>query len=232
MTILDIDLDFFLNDVCPLAEAGERPALEGHEPWEEARVRRFLEENCGLSAARPVPGRIFETHDLALDFWRDMMLEGRLNAPFSVTHVDAHSDLGVGQTEYVLSALLALPPEKRADLDALRREGHLSEANYLLFALAFRWTDRLINVRTPRSLPDLPREILEGEGIRLSSFVSRLMEAKHGKEPLVPFIQYPDYARYQASAPFGFMSVAVSPRYAPKEADRLLPLLSEYMINC
>ena len=42
MTILDIDLDFFLNDVCPLAEAGERPALEGHEPWEEARVRRAL----------------------------------------------------------------------------------------------------------------------------------------------------------------------------------------------
>ena len=232
MTILDIDLDFFLNDVCPLAEAGERPALEGHEPWEEARVRRFLEENCGLSATRPVPGRIFETHDLALDFWRDMMLEGRLTAPFSVTHVDAHSDLGVGQTEYVLNALLALPPEKRADLDALRREGHLSEANYLLFALAFRWTDRLINVRNPRSLPDLPREILEGEGIRLSSFVSRLMEAKHGKEPLVPFIQYPDHTLYKAAGPFGFMSVAVSPRYAPKEADRLLPLFSEYMINC
>ena len=214
MTILDIDLDFFLSDVCPLAEAGERPALEGHEPWEEARVRRFLEENCGLSASRPVPGRIFETHDLALDFWRDMMLEGRLKTPFSVTHVDAHSDLGVGQTEYVLNALLALPPEKRGDLDALRREGHLSEANYLLFALAFRWTDRLINVRNPRSLPDLPREILEGEGIRLS------------------FIQYPDHTQYKASAPFGFMSVAVSPRYAPKEADRLLPLLSEYMINC
>ncbi len=232
MTILDIDLDFFLNDVCPLAEAGERPALKGHEPWEEARVRRFLEQNCGLSASRPVPGRIFETHDLALDFWRDMMRAGRLNAPFSVTHVDAHSDLGVGQTEYVLNALLALPPEKRADLDALRREGHLSEANYLLFALAFRWTDRLINVRNPRSLPDLPREILEGEGIRLSSFVSRLMEKKHGREPLVPFIQYPDHTRYKASAPFGFMSVAVSPRYAPKEADRLLPLLSEYMINC
>ena len=232
MTILDIDLDFFLNDVCPLAEAGERPALEGHEPWEEARVRRFLEENCGLSASRPVPGRIFETHDLALDFWRDMMLEGRLNAPFSVTHVDAHSDLGVGQTEYVLNALLALPPGKRGDINALRREGHLSEANYLLFALAFRWTDRLINVRNPRSLPDLPREILEGEGIRLSSFVSRLMEAKHGREPLVPFIQYPDHTLYKAAGHFGFMSVAVSPRYAPKEADRLLPLLSEYMINC
>ncbi len=232
MNVLDIDLDFFLSDVCPLAEEGERPALTGREPWEEARVRRFLEENCGLNEARPVPGRIFETHDRALDFWRDMMLEGRLSAPFRVTHVDAHSDLGVGQTEYVLNALLALPPEKRADIDALRREGHISEANYLLFALAFRWTDRLENVRNPRSLPDVPKEILEGEAIRLNSFVSRLMENRHGREPLVPFINYPDHTLFKAKEPYGFMSVAVSPRYAPREADRLLPLFARYMINC
>ena len=232
MNVLDIDLDFFLSDVCPLAEMGERPALSGHEPWEEARVRRFLEENCGLSESRPVPGRIFATHDRAMVVWRDMMREGRLSAPFRVTHVDAHSDLGVGQTEYVMNALLALPPEKRADIDALRREGHLSEANYLLFAPAFRWIDCLDNVRNPRSLPDVPGEILEGEDIRLSSFVSRLMENRHGREPLVPFRQYPDHTLFKAPGPYAFMSVAVSPRYAPKEADRLLPLFSRYMINC
>ena len=232
MNVLDIDLDFFLNGVYPLADAGERPALTGHEPWEEARVRCFLEENCGLSAACPAPGRIFETHDFALDFWSEMMGQGRLTAPFSVTHVDAHSDLGVGQTGYVLNALLALPAKKRADIPALRREGHISEANYLLFALAFRWIDRLCNVRNPHSLPDIPPEIMEGEDIRLNSFVSRLMEAGHGREPKVPFNVYPDYALFRAEAPYDFVSVAVSPRYAPKEADRLLPLLGEYVLNC
>ena len=32
MRVLDIDLDFFLADCCPLAELGHRPSLPGHEP--------------------------------------------------------------------------------------------------------------------------------------------------------------------------------------------------------
>ncbi len=31
MRVLDIDLDFFLNDCCPLAEKGHRPPLTGCE---------------------------------------------------------------------------------------------------------------------------------------------------------------------------------------------------------
>ena len=48
MRVLDIDLDFYLADCCPLALPGERPALEGHEPWLPERVDAFLRENCGL----------------------------------------------------------------------------------------------------------------------------------------------------------------------------------------
>ena len=48
----------------------------------------------------------------------------------------------------------------------------------------------------------------------------------------MPFRQYPDHTLFKAPGPYAFMSVAVSPRYAPKEADRLLPLFSRYMINC
>lgn len=43
MRVLDIDLDFFLADCCPLAELGHRPSLPGHEPWEASAVRAFLE---------------------------------------------------------------------------------------------------------------------------------------------------------------------------------------------
>ena len=46
--VLDIDLDFFLADCCPLAEMGQRPTLQGHEPWAEKAVRLFLEESCLL----------------------------------------------------------------------------------------------------------------------------------------------------------------------------------------
>ena len=110
MRVLDIDLDFFLAGCCPLADKGRRPELFGHEPWESGRVRRFLEGNCGLSKDRPIPGRIFETHDSALELWRDMLEAKRLTAPFDVTHIDAHSDLGIGYPGpgYVLNGVL--PP--------------------------------------------------------------------------------------------------------------------------
>ena len=55
MRVLDIDLDFFLADCCPLAELGHRPSLPGHEPWEASAVRAFLENQCGLSRTAPKP---------------------------------------------------------------------------------------------------------------------------------------------------------------------------------
>ena len=141
MRVLDIDLDFFLADCCPLADIGERPCLAGHEPWEEKKVVAFLEEQCGLSLSDPVPGAVFETHDGALTYWRDRMAEGRLAAPFHVTHVDAHSDLGIGKPGpgFVLNGVLPRLLNKRTDIEKYYEISQLDEANYLLFALAFRW---------------------------------------------------------------------------------------------
>ena len=51
MRVLDIDLDFFLADCCPLAELGHRPSLPGHEPWEEPAVRAFLEKPPAVAGA-------------------------------------------------------------------------------------------------------------------------------------------------------------------------------------
>lgn len=234
MRVLDLDLDFFLADCCPLADAGARPALSGHAPWPETAVRAFLEERCGLSAAQPTPGRIFETHDGALTFWAERMAAGQLSAPFWVTHVDAHSDLGIGKPGpgFVLNSVLPLAPERRADLTRYYDMTQLDEANYLLFALAFRWIDRLENVRNPKSRPDIPRELLLPgctDQIRLQSFVSRLMEQKNGPEPVIPFDVYDDYTAFQSGAPYDFATLAISPRYAPAAADALLPVIGAYI---
>lgn len=120
MRVLDIDLDFFLADCCPLAELGHRPSLPGHEPWEASAVRAFLETQCGLSRTAPKPGRIFETHDGALRFWEEQIAAGSLTAPFDVTHVDAHSDLGIGYPgpNFVLFNVLSMPVPKRLDYTA------------------------------------------------------------------------------------------------------------------
>ena len=164
-------MDYFLADCCPLSEAGQRPQVQGREPWAAEAVRRFLETNCGLSEERPIPGRVFMTHDGALSYWTELMGQGKLQAPFHVTHVDAHSDLGIGRPGpgYVLYNVLSLPPKRRLELDRFYRERKLDEANYLLFALAARIVGSLENVRRPFSREDVPPQILapDGEHIRL-----------------------------------------------------------------
>ena len=232
MRVLDLDLDFFLADCCPLAEPGCRPVLAGHEPWTADAVRGFLERHCGLDRRSPVPGRIFETHDRALCFWEEKLREGRLTAPFHVTHVDAHSDLGIGQPGpgFVLYNVLSMAPQRRLEIDRFYAQHKLDEANYLLFALAMRRVAALDNVRNPRSRPDIPRELLTPDGdIRMESLPSRMFEKQNGPEPLIPFHVYDDWRTFRADAPYDFMTLAISPRYAPAEADSLAEVIGEYI---
>ena len=231
--VLDLDLDFFLEDCCPMAEQGQRPSLVGHEPWAGEAVRAFLETRCLLSKEHPIPGRIFETHDGALGYWKELMESGKLKAPFQVTHVDAHSDLGIGYPGpgYVLYNVLSLPPKRRLERDRFYRERKLDEANYLLFALAARIVDSLENVRRPFSREDVPRQILakDGDHIRLPQSFPDLFERVNGPEPLIPYRECKEDDSFCAAAPYDFISLAISPRYAPEAADALIPIFESYM---
>ncbi|MBR3928039.1 MAG: UPF0489 family protein [Clostridia bacterium] len=236
MRVLDIDLDFFLNDVCPFADVGQRPDVRGREPWKEEDVVSFLETRLLLSKTRPIPGRVFETHDMALDFWKDLMDGGLLSAPFSVTHVDAHTDLGIVQKGYpfVRHNVLSRPVEKRVQLNEFREKVQLNEANYLAFAIGFRWIERLENVRNPKSKPDFPKEMLAETNppvIQLKSAFPQLFEARFGYEPAIAYYEYPTGESYRATEPFDCVSLAVSPRYAPKEADELIKVFERYMVK-
>lgn len=233
MKVLDLDMDFFLTDACPLAAKGERPDEGSARPYADEEVIRFLEEQCGLSRSRPVPGAIFDTHDKALDFWQARMKEGRLSAPFEAVHVDTHSDLAFGPPgpDFVLKAVLTRKPDARPNLERYRQGVKLDEANYLLFALAFRWISRLTYVRNPRSRQDVPARLLDAQGnIRLTSDIARLMEAANGPEPAVPFIRVDDYRSFSDSG-FDFVTLAQSPRYAPASADRIMELVRPYIIE-
>ncbi len=235
MWVLDLDLDFFLSDCCPLAPKGERPSESCASPWTETAVASFLENGLGLDRAHPIPGRITETHDGALAFWKDMTDAGTLLKPFSVVHVDAHADLGIGKPGpgFVLNNVLGIPPKERDDFGRYYAQKQLDEANYLLFALAFRWIDALTLVRDPFSRPDLPPFcVREGEGyrpIRLQSFVSSLFESRYGAEPEIPLTVFDDPAAVRIREPFACMNLALSPRYAPASADALVPVIARYM---
>ena len=235
MWVLDLDLDFFLDDCCPLAAVGERPSDGCAGIWTEEAVVSFLENGLGLDRTHPIPGCITETHDGALRFWRDRMDAGVLSKPFSVVHVDAHSDLGIGKPGpgFVLNNVLGIPPNERDAFERYYAQKQLDEANYLLFALAFRWIDALTLVREPFSRPDLPTFVeREGEGyrpIRLTSFVSQLFEKRYGAEPEIPLTVYSDPDAVRIREPFACMNLAISPRYAPKTADALVPIIARHM---
>ena len=239
MRVLDIDLDFFLTDTCPLAEIGKRPALKGHEPWSEEAVKRFLEGRLHLHPARPLPGRIFETHDGALMLWDELIRAGKLSVPFEVTHIDAHSDLGIGRPGpgIVLGGALCRKMDVRCNIQSYYEFHQLDEANYLLYALAFRWVSRLENLRNPNSKRDMPPEIVHdyapdgrANKLKLTPPLPELFEKMNGAEPVVPYAEFPCAEAYDAgSVPYDFMSVAISPRYAPKEADALLEVFQKYM---
>ena len=235
MWVLDLDLDFFLDDCCPLACVGERPSDRCAGVWTEAAVVSFLENGLGLDRDHPLPGRITETHDGALSFWRSRMETGALSRPFSVVHVDAHADLGIGKPGpgFVLNNVLGIPPQERDAFQRYYRQKQLDEANYLLFALAFRWIDRLTLVRDPFSRPDLPPFCeRDGEGyrpIRLTSFVSNLFEKSYGAEPEIPLTVCSDPDAVRIRVPFACVNLALSPRYAPKSADALVPVIARYM---
>lgn len=231
--VLDIDLDLFLADCCPLAAPGERPVPEGHEPWPEEKVRLFLERGCGLDKRSPLPGRVFDTHDKALLYWQELIAAGQLRTPFAVTHCDAHSDLGIGYPGpgIVLNGVLPVRFPARSDTETYYKRKQLDEANYLLFALAFRYIGMLENVRNPFSRPDRPPALFidGGAAICLSSPVSRLLEPINGPEPRIPYREWSDPMTYRGEAAFSFISVAQSPRYAPREADALLGVIREYI---
>ena len=231
MRVLDLDMDFFLSDPCPLAAKGERPDEASAQVWSEEAVVRFLEDQCGLSREYPVPGAIFDTHDKALDYWAARLEDGSLAAPFEVVHVDTHSDLAFGPpgTNYVLNVVLSRLPQQRAIIDTYRDAVELDEANYLLFALAFRWVSRLAYVRNPKSHQDIPRQLLSGEGnIHLRRFISMMMEGKNGAEPVIPFDVYDDYTQFHQTG-YDFVTMAQSPRYAPKSADGIMEIVSRYI---
>ena len=97
MRILDIDMDFFLENIenwNPFNN--DRVEDDQNKPWNEKDVRHFLEFNCGLNSQNLIYSRIVKEHREAYFFWRELIQESMLKTPFEIVHIDAHSDLGGG----------------------------------------------------------------------------------------------------------------------------------------
>jgi hypothetical protein len=242
MQVLDIDLDFFLNEVpyCPMEE---RLGAD-YAPWAEADVRRFLEGQCGLSRERRVRGRYVTHHHEAFLFWRELVEAGLLSVPFEVVHVDSHSDLGMGDDGYVYLMTELLHRDVRQRVEVAVGSGRMSEGNYLAFAAACRWLRRVVYVANPKARDDLMwlhfKAFDPGTGIlQLKPCSSQELKSYFGNgprkkprhpvsEPEVPFIRVSGEA-FSANDPVDYAVLSHSPQYTPPSSDALVPIIMEYV---
>jgi len=140
--ILDIDMDFFLDNVVHWQTGNDRLPSDYITPWDEMDFRDFLEKNCLLSKDSKIKGRVIRHHNEAFVFWEELITKGVISTPFEVTHIDAHADLGLGDSAwyYILTQLLSHPIEKRI---RLLDRSKVNLANYLAFAMSMGWISKI-----------------------------------------------------------------------------------------
>lgn len=268
MVILDLDLDYFMTEVAHNIAETSTGRIDDEDyvdsVWSREDVISFFENNLGLSKDRKIPGRIVAGHNESLFFWKELIEKGHLSIPFEVVHIDSHADLGLGtdtQT-FISRELLKWPVEERPNhswhMNCFGRECAEGIADYLLFAIAYRWINKLTYCGNPNELcndydihtlknfeekpiwkmpventlqllfnpnMDCPHRYMDDQ-----STVNAYIDASV-KEPEVPFIIIPTTEYVNYSGNFDFAVLAQSPNYTPSNADYILDIFREYIIE-
>jgi len=241
--VLDLDLDFFLDGVAHFRGFDEdRLDDEEFPTWEIPEVVSFLRDRCGVRD--PLPGLAVENHGELFSVWRDAIEAGALVAPFRVTHVDAHADLGLGDTghRYLLTELLYAEPQDRRH----PRTGSdgLGDGTYLAFAIACRWVAEIEYVFPAGGGDDLHPYLMEhfdpfGDTIRLTALTEAQFAPMNtiqferpdveSREPRVPIHRIPG-KDFRANGPFDFVFLARSPAFTPAAADPIFDEIRQLFI--
>ena len=153
MKFLNLDLDFFLNEIVhDPPSLGRRAPKRRYKPWPEADLRQFLEQRCGLNRHSRIAGRFGIHHSAVFDYWRCLIVTAPHGTQIDLTHVDAHGDFitwydkGVS---FIRETLLCHQPEDRLYVIDKNPEC-VTLANYMSFAVACRWIKRIEFVTHPK----------------------------------------------------------------------------------
>ena len=237
--VLDLDLDFFVYGAEHFRdfEAGRLDDAE-FPSWSVDDALGFLRERCGLTDR--LPGVVVENHSEIFFHWRDAVTGGRLAAPFSVTHVDAHADLGLGDAGWVplLTEVMHRPPEKRVDPgDAL------GDGNFLAFAVACRWVADITYVYGEGGGSDVMPYLMEDYDPRAShicipaltladkeALMSWNKPKVERREPRVPF-QMTRWETWRTEGEFDAVSLCRSPAFTPPAADSVFDAIRGQFID-
>lgn len=243
--VLDIDMDFFLNETAYFNNGHERLSDEDFIPWNEERFRRFLEQNCGLSQKNKIPGRIIVKHDEAFDYCKELIGKKELKISFEITHIDAHSDLGLGDSSWyhLVSDLMHYSIEERSNY--LKRE-KVMMSNYLAYIIACGWVNK-VNLVYPKrwNFDDFVKILLENDDDNSKNFELKAYDKKikaesfHNisfdesplyRDPLLPFEIFTD-ENFSSNYNFDRLIFCQSPDYTPASADYMMEVIKDYIIE-
>jgi hypothetical protein len=237
--IIDLDLDFFQNDVvrdfCSIQNG-----KNGLKHWCEEDVRDYLENHIGLSTR--VRGRIFKTHDKAFYFWRELVKQNRLKIPFEVDHLDAHSDMGFGNNVWLqmINSYMHLPIKKRSSIPLKQ----MNEGNYIIFAFAMGWISKFHYIHHEKYEADLLAcwfkdfdistnkiqmvacdNLVTEDFFDLRNKIHKIVR----KDETIDF-QLSKPSDYKNINKISYLSVSVSPNYICPDTQRnILPIIEEYI---
>ena len=212
--VLDLDLDFFVWPTVDdtgrhgVSKRARPPKTRFTRIATELEVSEFLEKQCGLSKAHKLPGREAKEHIDAFSVWREWLIQGRLSLPFTVVHVDAHSDLGSGLNNtfhYISTGLLSLPLESRRCPTFGPR--HLNSGNYLAGAIANRWVQHLTYVYPSDPEPSAPPPDDLSEAMTSAQLLRALRRREGLREetPQPPFL--PEWCFRDGRIEFGIVEL-------------------------
>jgi len=250
MRILDIDLDFFqfgrMEDV-PNDTKG-RPGGDRVKPWSVESTIEFLEGRCHLNKKNKINGCIVEQHHEVFHLWKQMIAQNQHIPPFTVYHVDAHADLGMGDSSwcYIVGELLHRPLNQRSNVPISGPE-KLNCGNYLAFAIANRWIRKLNFIINPNWHDDIPGCYFKREGEIPYGYHNLLIQLKKysheqinemamtrsepeplGYEPEVPFEIMP-HEEFNATCQFDYVFLSTSPSYTNPATDKLISIILDYI---
>lgn len=240
--VLDLDLDFFLDGTAhgrPVGSGRLDPAK--FRPWSTDDALAFLTDRCKLTDS--LPGFVVENHGELFQLFGTSIAAGRLVLPLSVTHVDAHADLGIGGGAYInlMTELLFLPVEGRFDA-AL---GLVDDGNWIAFAIACRWLSDLALVRNELDGRDRPGDLFpyymesfDADNIEMCAMEHDQLNERRSEreytvvsvEPKVP-LRHMTWEEFEADEPFDVICLARSPDYTPVELDPLFDEIRERFID-
>lgn len=230
MRILDIDLDLFQSGI-----ASDTNDADEFQAWTAQEARDLL-ERLGLLPSMGTAAKYCVHHDEVFWLWRELIQLNRLPTPFTVVHVDAHADLGLGGLGDGASfprALAAQPAHQRDSYLQAHRD-MVCPGNYLLSAVAMRWVQSVTYVYHPSlSAWDIPYGVTvddEPQGASLPrpmdpyDFTLQL----EASEPRVP-LRYRCAADYKDAGPWDLAYVTQSPNYLAAGTENLLAVIREYL---